>query len=488
MTDDRKDTMHFIPEHLDKIFDLISDGLYISDRHGRTLKVNSMYERLSGLKKENLLGRNVKHLVDEGFFDTILNPKIVKTRKPATSLQIGKKGKRLVLNGYPILDDNDNVILVVTFVRDITLMTQLREQIRFQRKLVEKYRTGIQYISEEQDYTKTLITRSPAIQDIIGKIENFADTDATVLLLGETGTGKDVFARRIHKMSSRSNMPFIKVDCPTIPESLLESELFGYAPGAFSGARANGKLGFFEMADKGTLFLDEIGELPLPMQAKLLRVLQDREIVRIGSTKIRKVDVRVVSATNRDLDQEVRQGRFRRDLFYRLRVAEITIPPLRDRPEDIGPLAQHFLKRYSIRYKRDLAFKEDTLHVLQKYSWPGNIRELENLVQSLVISRQTGVIRISDLPSNLVGFYSDSCQEPADTDAAKPSEMLSKYLDLNSLSRELEEGERGLKAIVKDIEAQILRAAVKKYGSHTEVAKRFKINRSTLFRKLRSSS
>ena len=475
-----------ISDYIDPIFDLISDGIYISDRHGRTLKVNSMYEHLSGLKKENLLGRNVTHLIDEGIFDTILNPTIVKTGKPATSLQTGKKGKKLVLNGYPIFNDKGDVILVVTFVRDVTLMRKLREQIRSQRKLVEKYRTNIQYINEESDHKRPLITQSPAMQSLVRKIENFSTTDATILLQGETGVGKDVFARKIHQTSKRSGKPFVKVDCPTIPESLLESEMFGYAPGAFSRAHKKGKLGLFEMADKGTLFLDEIGELPLLMQAKLLRALQDREIVRVGATKIRKIDVRVISATNRDLEEEVRQGRFRSDLFYRLRVAVVTIPPLRDRYEDVVPLTQHFLKRYTTRYKRDLLFEEDTLALLLRYDWPGNIRELENLVQSLVITRQRGSIHSSDLPGNMVGRLSDNCQGGSNTIAETFPER-SQSLNFSDLYNELENGSRSLKSIMKDIELQILNFSLNQHGSHEKVAKRFKVDRSTLFRKLHTN-
>ncbi len=486
MGDHAKDAGAGIPAYLDEILDLISDGVYISDHQGRTLKVNAMYERLSGLKRSYLLGRDVKHLVDEGYFNTVLNPTIVKTGKPATSLQISKQGKKLVLTGYPIFDGQGRVALVVTFVRDVTLMTQLREELRSQRELVEKYRTNIQYITEERDLEQPLVARGPAIEKILQQIGKVADTDATVLLLGETGTGKDVFARRTHRLSSRSRMPFIKVDCPTIPEALLESELFGHVPGAFTGARRHGKPGFFEMADGGTLMLDEIGELPLSMQAKLLRVLQDREIVRVGSTRTRRVDVRIIAATNRDLEEEVRRGRFRRDLFYRLRVAVITIPPLRERREEIVPLAQHFLRRYAARYKRDLFFEDAALTALQQYTWPGNIRELENLVQSLVITGNRGRIGLSDLPASMIGGVSASCREiPGPAARLSPAE--STGLDLASLARELAEGKRGLKAAMRDIERQVLVQVLEQCGSHTAAARRLGIDRSTLFRKLRSA-
>lgn len=487
MGDDKMSNDFSIHPFFDKFLDLLSDGVYISDSRGRTLKINSMWERLSGIKKEALLGRNVKHLVDEQGFDTILNPEIVKTGKPETALQVGKKGKKLVLNGYPIFDDNGDVCLVVTFVRDVTLMGQLRDQIRVQRRLVEKYRSNLQHISKAIDHKRPIITKNPAMMDLVRNLDNFSATDATVLLQGETGVGKGVLAKKIHRTSNRSDKAFVKVDCPTIPESLLESELFGYAPGAFSGAHKKGKLGLFEMADKGTLFLDEIGEMPLLMQAKLLRALQDREIVRVGSTKVRKVDVRVISATNRDLEREVNEGRFRSDLFYRLRVAVVTIPPLRDRTEDVIPLAQHFLNRYATRYNRELFFDKDMLEVLQRYPWPGNIRELENLVQSLVITRQSGPISVTDLPSNMIGRLSDHCRKSFDIATEKLPEI-SQPIDFGDISGELEEGDASLKSIMKGIELQILKFALDKYGSHDKVAKRFKVDRSTLFRKLRNSS
>ncbi|MDJ0780840.1 MAG: sigma 54-interacting transcriptional regulator [Desulfosarcinaceae bacterium] len=474
-----------VHEYFGRILDLISDGIYISDRNGRTLRVNSMYERLTGLKKSSLVGRNVEALTSEYNFDTILNPRIVKSGKPATQVQTDRRGKKLVLNGYPILDESGEVALVVTFVRDVTLMAQLREQILSQRKLIEKYRTNVQYINEESDQRRPLIAHSPVMVALNQQVESVAATDATVLLQGETGVGKDVFARRIHQTSSRVGKPFVKVDCPTIPESLFESELFGYAPGAFSGAHAKGKLGLLEMADKGTLFLDEIGELPHNMQAKLLRVLQDREFMRVGSTKVRKVDVRVVSATNRDLEREVHAKRFRSDLFYRLRVAVLTLPPLRDRQSDIVPLATHFLERYANRYKKKLVFDADTLAAFSTYQWPGNIREIENLIQSLVITNQNGKILPSDLPSNMVGHLSQTCRDTAPFPADPPAPA-APDLGFSDLVGELDNGKRGLKAIMAEIERKILSYALNKHGSHAEVAKRFKIDRSTLFRKLRA--
>jgi len=465
------------------ILDLIKDGVYISDREGKTLWINTMYERLTGLKSSKLVGRPVEILTTEGIFDTIVNPKVVKTGKPATSVQTDRKGKKLVLNGYPIFNDNGEVALVVTFVRDMTLMNQLREQILSQRKLIDKYRTNVQHLNEERK--RPLVANSPAIAELNRKVEDFAVTDATVLLQGETGVGKDVYARHIHQDSVRLGKPFVKVDCPTIPETLFESELFGYAPGAFSGAHPKGKLGFLEMADGGTLFLDEVGELPLGMQAKLLRTLQDREFIRVGSTKIRKLDIRVIAATNRDLEKEMKAKRFRSDLFYRLQVAVITIPPLRERREDIAPLAMHFLGHYANRYKKNLQFDPIVLDAFSNYRWPGNVREIKNLIQSLTITMQNSLISISDLPSNMIGHIADTCRDPASVPAAKQPKVATESA-FTDMRPDLKEGDHSLKSIMSDIERQILSSAIEKHGSHAKVAKLYKIDRSTLFRKLRT--
>jgi transcriptional regulator with PAS, ATPase and Fis domain len=442
-----------------------------------------MYERLTGLKSSNLVGRPVKTLTTEGIFDTIVNPKIVKTGKPATSVQTDRKGKKLILNGHPIFDDNGVVALVVTFVRDMTLMNQLREQIISQRRLIDKYRTNVKYLNEERE--RPLITHSPAILKLNRKVRNFAVTDATVLLQGETGVGKDIYARRIHQESARSEKPFIKVDCPTISEALFESELFGYVPGAFTGAHGKGKMGFLEVADGGTLFLDEVGELPLGMQAKLLLALQDREFIRVGSTKIRKLDVRVIAATNRDLEKEIKDRRFRSDLFYRLQVAVITIPPLRERREDIVPLAKHFRDRYANRYKKNLHFDPIVLEAFSSYRWPGNVREIKNLIQSLTITNQNNLIRLSDLPSNMVGHIADTCRDPAPVPSTEQAKGATESAFIG-LQPDLEEGDRSLKSIMSDIEREILSSALEKHGSHVKVAKLYKIDRSTLFRKLRT--
>jgi PAS domain S-box-containing protein len=454
-----------VEKEIDSILDVLSDGIYITDREGTTLKVNMMYEKLIGYKKEELVGRRVQDLVREGVFDIVLNPQIVQTGKPATLVQTGKRGNKLVLNGYPLFDQSGHVALVVTFVRDVTLMSQLQEQIASQNRLLEKFRSSVQYMIAE-NFQKFPITsfKSREMANLAKLIDKIAVTDATVLILGETGVGKEFFARAIHRASPRADKTFFKLDCTTIPENLIESELFGYVAGAFSGAHVKGKPGLFEMADRGTLFLDEIGELPLAMQVKLLRAIQDQEIIPVGSTRVRKVDVRIVAATNRELENEVEHERFRSDLYYRLRVAVLTIPPLRERPDDIMPLAHYFLNKYAAKYKKELRFGPEIEAVFLSHRWSGNIRELENLIESLVVTCDRPVVD----PADLNNCMRRECEEPK-----------------QSLYERLNTRDRSLKEILRDIEREILTGALQVHGSMAKVAEALKVDRSTIFRKIK---
>jgi len=441
-----------IERYIDSILDVLSDGIYISDQNGITLKVNRAYEQLSGLRREELLGKCVTDLQKEGTFDVVLNPDIVKTRRPQTSVQITRQGAKVVLHGYPVLNAAGDVVLVVTFVRDITALSNLEEQLTYQRDLITTYHSAL---ARESGQAATLIAKSRAMTDLLDTLYHVATTDATVLLLGETGVGKDSLAQKIHEASARSSQPFFKIDCSAIPENLVESELFGYEAGAFSGANSGGKPGYIEMANKGTLFLNEIGELPLLMQTRLLRFLQDREFMRVGSTKVRKVDVRIIAATNRDLVRAVKDGQFRSDLYYRLCVAVMTVPPLRERTEDIMPLSDHFLRKFNAKYRKHLVFSPEAAGALQAYDWPGNVRELENLIQSLVVTtRSKERIEASDLPQILMPLAP-------------------------GLAR------RSLHDAVAEFEQDMIRKAFEEYGSISEVARALQVDRVTIYRKMK---
>ncbi len=448
--------MKELAAYWESIMDVLNDGIYISDRTGKTIWVNRMYEQLTGLKREDMIGRLVADLVEEGKFDVVLNPAIVETGKPKTLIQRTKMGKTVILNGYPIFDSAGTVALVVTFVRDITSLSRIKEQLAYQQELLERM-SGGQFCSMSESTGSLFIFESARIRDVMGRVESIAGTDVTVLLLGETGVGKDIVARRIHEQGLRADQAFFKVDCAAIPPNLVESELFGYDPGAFSGASSKGRPGFFEMAHKGTLFLDEIGELSPAMQSKLLRILQDQEIIRIGSTRVKKVDIRFIAATNRNLEEAVREGTFRRDLYYRLQVAVVQIPPLRERKDDILPLARHFLNVFNAKYRKKLMLTPGSESVLHEYHWPGNVRELENLIHGLVIMLQKEWIEAADLPPNM-------------TPAPRGDQDGSLYEMMSNMEKEL------------------LRKAIETYGTVAGAAEHLKVDRTTIFRKLKKYS
>jgi len=458
-----------VSENIDAILDLMEDGIYLSDRNGMTLRVNKAYEQLTGISREQLEGKTVRQLIKDGVFNRALNPIIVKEKKPASEVQeFGKERKTLHLRGFPIFDNQGEVRLVATFVRDISTIRQMRDQIAEQDRLIEQYQGRMAQILGAGRVDEGIFA-SPVMQALVQTLIRIAQTDATVLLLGETGVGKDVLARMVHQNSPRKDRIFMKVDCGSIAENLIESELFGYAKGAFSGASSQGKAGYFEIANHGTVFLDEIGELSLSMQTRLLRILQDQEFMRVGSSKVQKVDVRIIAATNRDLSKDTDEGKFRQDLYYRLNVTRLEAPPLRERPEDIPLLTRHFLDIYTAKYKKKIRLAPEVDPVFTLYPWPGNVRELQNLIQQLVIITEDEVIHLGDLPPRLYEY-------------AKVQKAHSRR-PLRQMP--LQGTPKALKDTMAEIEHGILTEALKQYGSCTRVAEVFQINRSTLFRKLR---
>jgi len=451
----------------DNFLNVFYDGIYISDNKGKTIKINKKYEKITGLKKDEVVGRNVLDLVNDGTFDIVLNPLVVKTGSSQHSLQSIKTGKKVFLNGYPVIDKNKKVVYVITLARDIATISQIKEEINYQEEAIK---VGYQDIKQYDQSTQTkIVIENPKMKQLMTYLKKIAATDATVLIMGETGVGKDVFASQIHEQSSRANEPFLKINCASIPENLIESELFGYESGAFSGANIKGKPGYFELADNGTLFLDEIGELPLALQAKLLQVLEEKKIMRLGGTKIKKLNVRIIAATNRNLEEAVKEKKFRSDLYYRLRVAVLEIPPLRDRKEDILPLIMYFLYKYNFKYEKKLTFSTYALEILKNYSWPGNVREMENLIQSIVIDQDKQVIEASDLPLYINNSYKNNIIDIE-------SEINSEMFNIENTS---------LKDIMAKFEKQILEQAIAQYGSISIAAKNLKIDRSTIFRKLK---
>jgi len=303
-----------------------------------------------------------------------------------------------------------------------------KENARLQAEVEEKYSFG------------NIVSKSPQMQKIFRIIRKVADYKTTVLVTGESGTGKELVARALHFNSSRKNRPFIPVNCGGIPENLLESELFGHVKGAFTDA-VKAKRGLFEEADGGTLFLDELGDLPMPLQVKLLRVLQEEEIRPLGDTRVVKVDVRIVAATARDLSEEVKKGRFRDDLFYRINVLPISIPPLRERKEDIPLLVSHFINKYNMRLGTEIeGVSSEVMHLFMEYMWPGNVRELENVIERAMVLSEQPIIQPSDLPSHIgIGIQMESsrCTVPGLEDSLLSIKKCSKILEKELIKRAL---------------------------------------------------
>ena len=364
-----------IEKYLKAIIECSFDGIYITDGEANTWMINEAYERITGLDSEKLLGENMWTLMERGIISSSGSLLAIAEKRIVTLYQTFSTGKRAMITSTPIFDDDGEVVLVETNVRDLTEICALREQAERDKNELEQ-RRQLEFIKEKK--VDMVVCDENTIKTLL-LADSVAKMDTTVVLCGESGVGKEVFAKYIRDNSRRKDAPYVKVNCGAIPENLIESELFGYEKGAFTGANKNGKIGLFEMADHGTIFLDEIGELPLNMQVKLLRVLQEQEIERIGGTKPVKIDVRVIAATNRNLEKMMEEKKFREDLYYRLMVFPIRIPALRERKKDIEPMAEYFLKELNNRYKGNKHMAENCMMILENYQWPGNVRELKNM-------------------------------------------------------------------------------------------------------------
>lgn len=383
-------------ERLSAIIEHSFDGIFITDKNANVLRINHAYEDITGLKSEEVLGKNMADLVKGKLISQSGSLIVARTKKPVTLQQRFKSGKEALVTSSPIFDKNGTLIMIVTNVRDLTEIYNLKEIVQEKTDAMERLRLELAHIQNPESEQEVIAKDETTLAAIL-LANRVAPMDTTVILLGETGVGKEVMARYIYQHSHRVKNSFIKVNCGAIPESLIESELFGYESGAFTGANRSGKIGLFELANKGTLFLDEIGELPKDMQVKLLQALQEQEIMRIGGTKPIKINVRVIAATNRNLEEMVKKSEFREDLYYRLTVFPISIPPLRLRKKDITPLALSFLTKLNQKYSFKKYFSDISIQLLNEYNWPGNIRELKNIVERAIIISSSDEICPEDL-------------------------------------------------------------------------------------------
>jgi len=444
---------------LNAIIDSSFDGLWICDGEGRVIKINRASEEINNIKAEDVLNKKMEDLVKQGFIDRSVTIEVLKTRTAVTMVQKLKNGKQVLVTGNPVFGKNGEIDLVVVNDRDITELNKLRAKLDKTRALSQEYRFKLSRLDIKKDLFSDLVIRNEVMYRVFNRAMKVAKADSIVLIQGESGVGKGLFASLVHKASKRKEGPFIRVDCSAIPESLIESELFGYKGGAFTGAMANGKPGHFEMAEGGTLFLDEIGELSLGIQVKLLRFIEENEVVPLGGTASKKIDARIIAATNRDLDDMLKNATFRRDLFFRLNVVPLKIPPLRERSEDIPSLVHYFLNKFNSKFKTHKTIRPRAVDALCRYSFPGNIRELANLIERFVVLSSENEITSEDLPSHVTHEVTE---------------------------RTINKTENGwdLRKSVEMLEREIITRALNEFGSQRKAAVPLGINQSTLARKI----
>lgn len=446
-------------KELEAIFNFSYDEIFVTDGEGFTLKVNIAGERFYGMKEKEIIGKHVSELEKLGLFSPSITPQVLRTKTRTTMIQSTKSGQKIIVTANPVLDDKGQIIRVVTNSRDITELSNLRQRLEDTEKLIDNYRTEIVKLRKEKGDTSKIISKSAIMQRILILAGKVAGVDSTVLIEGESGVGKGVVALKIHQLSKRSQYPFITINCGAIPENLMESELFGYEGGSFSGAKKEGKKGLFEMGSTGTIFLDEISELPLNLQVKLLDVIQDRRLRRVGGTAFIEVNARIIAATNRDIPRLVKERKFREDLYYRLNVVPLVVPPLRHRKEDIPVLIDHFLESFQEKYTLHKKMAPKTLELLLNYNWPGNVRELENLVERVVVTVDASEILPLHLPDYILH---------ADGSAEKVFVM-----DICPL-----------KDATEELERQLLNKALMRFHNTYRMAEALEVNQSTIVRKL----
>ncbi|MFZ5643757.1 MAG: sigma-54 interaction domain-containing protein [Bacillota bacterium] len=445
---------------LRKIIDNSYDEIYVTDKNGIVIYVNSACERHYGLKPADVIGKSAAQLSDEGYWNPSLTPFILRDKKRVTLEQVTNIGRKLVVTATPVFDEKGEIELVVQNCRDITQIEEIKKNLEQTSQLVLKYKQEIQELRKSQLSTDNIVCHSKHMKEVLELAQKVAAVDSNIFILGESGTGKGVMARHIHKMSKRKDGPFITINCAAIPDELLESELFGYDPGAFTGADKNGKIGLVELANGGTLFLDEIAEMPVRLQAKILHVIQEHQYTSLGGREVKKMDCRIIAATNRNLEKSVKDGSFREDLYYRLKVIELEIPPLRERIEDIIPLIYMFLNKFDKKYKTVHQFSQESLDMLVQHPWPGNVRELEHIVERLVITVEDDMIK----PEHLPGSFHKNMDEQFDIP----------FIGLVPLDLAFEL-----------IEKKLISKAYKQLGSSYKVAKALNISQSRASRLIR---
>lgn len=454
-------------EELKIATDLALDQITIADGNGIFKKINKACEKYFGVKEEEMIGKSGFELEKTGVFNISATAEVVRRKQKVRFVQSTKANRTLLVTGYPIFDENNDLVKIINISTDITDQKVLEKELADTEAKLEWFKNQIHYrLSVENHF---LSAESKNMKSIKNTLNHFSDKDILILLLGETGVGKNYIAKYIHATSNRSREPFITINCGAIPHNLLESELFGYEKGSFTGALHTGKQGLFQVAANGTILLDEIAEMPLDLQVKLLSVLDEKKFRKIGGSEDIELKARIIVATNKDLQACVDEGKFREDLYYRINIFPITIPKLSERIEDIPELVENFLKTYNEKYDVDKRISTDAYEELLLYEYPGNIRELKNIVERLVLISEGDLINGEDV-ARIIRLNNVKKNKLTNNESLEDIDLVP-----------LKEG-------VENYEKKLLIAAGKKYRTTRQQAKALGVDQSTIVRKRKKYS
>jgi PAS domain S-box-containing protein len=450
-------------KELETIIDSSSDGIWVCDGQGIIVRINKAAQKLNMLQAEDYIGKHISELRKSKMVDRIVTLEVLQTKRSVSALQFNRKTNlHILISGTPAFDADGNISLVVTTERDVTELRALTDKLHNAHLTVERFKEEIAELSMMDLREQEIVAQSEAMRKVLQIALKLGNINAShILILGESGVGKGLLSKFIHQNSKCRKMSFVQINCAALPEGLLEAELFGYEKGAFTGAHDNGKVGLFEIADGGTLFLDEIGDLPLTIQAKLLKYLDDHEIMRLGGVRSTKVDCTIVAATNRNLEKRIAEKKFRQDLFYRLNTFTIRIPSLRERPEDIFELVCHFLEKFNKQYGQAKWISSEAMEQIQGYPFPGNVRELMSFIKNVVVFGESEAL----------------------------SKMIKQKLKLSKLSKvmplESPYHGAGLQEQLLSVEKRILKEAVLECKNTYKMAEKLGVSQATAFRKLK---
>ncbi|MFV0517611.1 MAG: sigma-54 interaction domain-containing protein, partial [Aminipila sp.] len=493
----------------EEICNHLIDAIYVADKNGKTIYVNQAYLDFSGLTINDFVGKSVYEINSEKkLYTNGVIPTVIKTKERTEAVgTVISTNKKIFITGIPILDENGELKYAVAHDKDIDHLERLKDALALLKSQQVSNNAELEYLRQRQLVNKEIIAKSKNMSDAVQTAHTVAATDVTVLIWGESGTGKEVIADYIYKFGKRTGKPFIKINCSAIPSHLLESELFGYEEGSFTGAIKGGKAGLFEIASGGVILLDEIGDMPIDLQTKLLRVLQEKEVCRIGGSKVINLDVRIIASTNKDLLQAIKKGEFREDLYYRLNVVPIYLAPLRERREDIQPLVKRFLDKYNKRYAKLVQLTPGALSILTDYQWPGNIRELKNVMERMIVinsgseidaatvKQVLGILPVTEFTAEPQSLHSTQFQHTSENIAENTSKNITQNTSENTVQNNadhitsengdfiagsiyLSKADNSLKKAVEEFEKDIIRSAISENGSKRKAATALKVDHS----------